>query len=510
MRSQPWEITTERLWTLLELERSIFAVVLDPDFRVAYVSPSTENVLGYAAGELIGEPALSLIYPEDALAVEVVLTSLLSEPGETSTQLNAKVRHRNGSWRTLAISVRNREAQGEIYLLLAATDVTERDQLEMQLRGAQRMEAVGRLAGGIAHDFNNLLTAIMGNTELLLLDMAADDPRRDGLEEIRSAGDRAKSLTRQLLAFSGQRSQHRRTVRPGDLVTRVQRMLERMIGEDIALRVELESTSATVHVDPPQIEEVLMNLAINARDAMPSGGSLTFTVAQTSILQTDTGVPYFVQPGVYVAIRVRDTGTGMPPHVQTRIFEPFFTTKSADKGTGLGLSTAYGIVKQSGGYIWAESVVGSGTVLHLLLPRSEAVPDEEAAAETILPLPVSSGHVFFVEDDAQVRRFGVKALELGGFQVSAFGIPEEALAAFTAVSRGVDVLVTDVVMPGMSGPELAAACTAVHDLPVLYLSGYSREVVGEHGIGNGVHLLPKPLTATELVAAVQAVIRGAQ
>ncbi len=501
-----WEITPERLWALLELERDIVALVLDSRFRLVYASPSTEKVLGYTPADLIGRAAMSLVYPDDAAAVEVGLRSLLDEPA-AATHLSYKVRHRNGSWRSLAVGVRNRVEQGETFLLLTATDVTEREHLELQLRAAQRMEAVGRLAGGVAHDFNNLLTVILGNTDLLLMDVPPDGPAREDLEEIRRAGERGTALTRQLLAFSGKRTQHRRICQPGEMLLRVQRMLHRTIGEDIALKVEVSPTSGCAHMDPAQIEEVLMNLAVNARDAMPGGGTLTFSVSGRSTRQTDEGIPYFIPPGDYVAMEVRDTGTGMPPAILARIFEPFFTTKGAEKGTGLGLSTAYGIVKQSAGYIWAESRVGSGTVFHLLLPRAEGPPDEELAAFPS-PLPLRSGHVFFVEDDAQVRRFGVKALELAGFLVSAFGIPQEALAAFAAVGGGVDLLVTDVVMPGMSGLELAAGCTAVRPVPVLFLSGYSRDVLGERGLPSesGVHLLPKPVTASELVSAVQSLI----
>lgn len=502
-----WNLTHERLVAMLELDHDLF-LLLDKEFRIVWQSPSVQRVLGHAAGELVGTCALALVYTDDVAALDVIIRSLVEEPG-AATRVRFKVRHVNGSWRSLEASVQHRQEPGESILLLAASDVTERHQLELQLRAAQRMETVGRLAAGVAHDFNNLLTAMMGNAELLLLDVAADDPRREELDEILSAGRRATVLTRQLLAFSRQRTQHLRTVRPADLVLRLSRILERVIGEDVILRVEAAPMAACVRVDPAQFEEILMNLAVNARDAMPVGGTLTFSVQRQPIAQTDEGMPYFVPPGDYVAIRVRDTGIGMAPDVIGRIFEPFFTTKGPDRGTGLGLSTAYGIVKQSGGFIWAESTLGSGSVFHLLLPESAGPPDDQEQQPRLPVLPSSSGHVFFVEDDPSVRRFGVKTLELAGFQVSAFGAPEQALAAFTAVASTVDLLLLDVVMPGMSGPELAAACTAVRPLPVVYLSGYSRDVLVQHGLANEprIDLLSKPLAAEELVRALRSAIQ---
>jgi two-component system cell cycle sensor histidine kinase/response regulator CckA len=312
-------------------------------------------------------------------------------------------------------------------------------------------------------------------------------------------------VTQQLLAYSGQRTVDLRIVEPGDLVLAARRLLDRLLGEDISIELNIEPDVGVVRVDPSQLEEVLINLAINARDAMPCGGVLRFEVCRADVRRpNEESVPYYVPPGDYVAIRVQDTGIGMAPDVLARVFEPFFTTKGPLKGTGLGLSTAYGIVKQSGGFIWAQSRVGEGTVFHLLMPAEDGPPDLASPARTISGLPAGLGRIFLVEDDTSVRRYCIRVMEQAGFEVSGFGRPEEALGAFTAVAPKIDLLVTDVVMPGMSGPELVAGCRAIRPgIPVLYLTGYTGDALRERGLQSATeNILQKPVTPVQLLAAV--------
>ena len=375
---------------------------------------------------------------------------------------------------------------------------------EGQLRQAQKMEAMGQLAGGIAHDFNNLLTAILGFSQFLLDDCAPDAPGRPDLEEIQKAGERAATLTRQLLAFSRQQVLEPQVVNLNETVKGVDRLLARVIGEDVELVTDIEPDLARVKVDPGQMEQILMNLAVNARDAMPSGGRLTIRTANRELSAPLSAPHSDVTPGKYVQISVSDTGTGIPPEIRNRIFEPFFTTKEAGKGTGLGLSTVYGIVNQSGGRITVDSQTGRGTCFEIYLPSVDASVDAPTAAqrennggggETIL----------LVDDERGIRELLRRTLEGGGYRVLTAGDGEEALVAAKGHRTPLHLLITDVVMPQIGGAELAARLKEHYpSLRVLYISGYLDHRLSR--LAENVELLRKPFTPADLLRKTRAIL----
>ncbi|MEK9133353.1 MAG: ATP-binding protein, partial [Pseudomonadota bacterium] len=378
------------------------------------------------------------------------------------------------------------------------------------LRQAQKMEAVGQLAGGIAHDFNNMLTVINGYSDVLLQALPADDAQRDSVTEIRQAGERAATLTRQLLAFSRRQVLELRVLDVNAVVTNVDKMLQRLIGEDITLVTVLKSGLGCVKADPGQLEQVIVNLAVNARDAMPQGGKLTIETGNVDLDETYAGQRFFVQTGPYVMLAVSDTGFGMDAETQKHIFEPFFTTKEKGKGTGLGLATVYGIVKQSGGYVWVYSEVGKGTTFKVYLPR---VPDAIASAghktqpsRSVL----GSETILLVEDDALVRTLTMKVLQGGGYTVLAAPNGDDAIRIFRTHPSPIHLIVSDVVMPFVSGREMAASLVALNpDVKVLFMSGYTDDTIVRHGVVEmGVPFLQKPFTPTGLLRKVREVLEN--
>lgn len=386
-------------------------------------------------------------------------------------------------------------------------DITEQHALTEQLRQAQKMEAVGQLAGGIAHDFNNLLTAITGYSELSLRRLGADDPHRRNLEEIKKAADRAASLTRQLLAFSRKQILEPKVVNLNSIVDSTEKMLRRLIGENIEVSSILEPELWLVKADPSQIEQILMNLVVNARDAMPDGGKLTIETANVELDQNYAGKHVMVSPGPYVMLAVSDTGIGMDAETEAHIFEPFFTTKEIGKGTGLGLSTVYGIVKQSGGYVWVYSEVGQGTTFKVYLPR-EFEPESAFVKSESRSIARGTETVLLVEDDDMVRNLAREVLESNGYRVL---VASEATEALTLCenSRGeIKLVLTDVVMPQMGGKELAARLLQNSpDLKVLYMSGYTDNAIVHHGVlDESVSFLQKPFTPDALAKKVREVL----
>jgi PAS domain S-box-containing protein len=356
----------------------------------------------------------------------------------------------------------------------------EREKAE-QLRQSQKMEAVGQLAGGVAHDFNNLLTVITGYSEIGLRRMAASDPMRRNMEEIKKAGDRAASLTRQLLAFSRKQMFQTRMIDLNAVVADMDRMLRRLIGEDIDLVSLLEPSLCQIKADPGQIEQVLMNLVVNARDAMPRGGRITIETGNVSLDQT-VNTHISIKPGRYLMLAVSDTGVGMDAETQKRIFEPFFTTKEVGKGTGLGLATVYGIVKQSGGNIIVYSEPGHGTTFKIYLPVVDELADDEADASEV---SVHRGHgtILLVEDEEQVRDLAGEVLAASGYNVLKAANGIEALRVSTEFDGDIDLLITDVVMPQMGGREVAERMAAMRpNIRVLYMSGYTDDAIVRHGI----------------------------
>jgi two-component system cell cycle sensor histidine kinase/response regulator CckA len=381
-------------------------------------------------------------------------------------------------------------------------------QSQAQLLQAQKMEAVGRLAGGVAHDFNNLLTGIIGYAELLKMRLDPQDPHRREVEEIRKAGEKAASLTLQLLAFSRKQILQPKKLNLNIVVRDMEKLLQRLIGEDIYLVANLEAGLGAVEADPGQIEQVIINLAVNARDAMPLGGKLTI---ETANVELDGAYGYRdvnFQPGQYVMLAVSDNGEGMDEETMARIFEPFFTTKGSNLGTGLGLSTVYGIVKQSGGYIWVYSEPKWGTTFKVYLPLAASGLEVEKSRPESAAYPQGWETVLLVEDEEVVRELTSAALQQNGYQVLMAATPEEALAICEKPEGRIHLLLTDVVMPGMSGRDLAAILTSrFPEMKVLYISGYAENAISHHGVLDpGIAFLAKPFTPNALVSRVRQVL----
>jgi PAS domain S-box-containing protein len=402
------------------------------------------------------------------------------------------------------------EDENSSYSEVFVKDITERRVLERQLRAAAKMEAVGRLSGGIAHDFNNLLGVIIGYSQMLERKMEGDNPLHEYVEEIEKAGQRATALTRQLLAFSRQQILTPKVLNLNELVSDMVKMLPRLLGEDIAITTKLEPAIGSVKADQGQIEQVVMNLAVNARDAMPSGGRLTIGTADVVLDEMYARHHPGAKPGKYVMLSVADSGVGMNSETLLHIFEPFFTTKEVGKGTGLGLATVYGIMKQSGGYIWVDSEPGKGSCFQIFLPRVEEAVTH--AAEGTSPSPILQGNetILVVEDAEPLRKLAQIFLEQRGFQVLTASSGEEALKVAAEFSGKIHLLLTDVVMPGMNGRVLAEQLLPKRPgLKVLYMSGYTDSFIAGHGVlEEGTHLLHKPFTEDVLISKVREVLKS--
>lgn len=382
----------------------------------------------------------------------------------------------------------------------------EKEVLEEQFRKAQKMEAVGQLAGGIAHDFNNLLTVIKGYSELSLTGVTEDNPLRENLMEIRNASMRAIDLTRQLLAFGRRQIFEMKVLDLNSILRNLKKMLHRIISEDIELVIFEANDLGKIKTDPGQIEQVILNLVVNARDAMPSGGKLTIETANVELTAEYARTHIFLTPGPYVMLSVSDTGFGMIPEVKERIFEPFFTTK--EKGTGLGLSTVYGIVKQGGGYIWVYSEPGQGTTFKIYFARVDEPVEEFQEKMRVAEVPKGEETVLIVEDDEAVRKLAVKALERKGYRVLVSQHAEEALNLCKQCKEPIHLILTDVIMPQMSGRHLAESLKEVRqDFKVLYMSGYTDDAIVHHGVlEKGMNFIQKPFTIDGLASKVREVL----
>src|SRR5271157_112334 len=481
----------------------------DPESSHVMLGGCVREVLGYSADELSGDARtwLDLIHPEDRAQYLEKLHSAVATGG--TIEFEYRARRRDGSYRTLWEQGRAvRGAMGRVIRVVGfITDITERRTLESQLRQAQKMEAVGRLAGGVAHDFNNLLTIISGYSAMQVERTAPTDPVHREAEQIRAAAERAAALTRQLLAFSRRTVLQPRRVNLNDIVRNVDKMLRRLIGEDIEVLTVLAPDLGTVKVDPGQVEQVLMNLVVNARDAMPNGGTLTI---QTEDVELDVSYVRrhdYVTPGHYVLLAVTDSGTGIAPETQTRIFEPFFTTKEPGKGTGLGLPMVYGIVKQSGGSIEVYSELNHGTTVRIYLPCVDAEVEKVSSTVERSNRADGSERILLLEDDVLLRNLAVDILTAHGYSVQAVEKPEELESVIQNTVK-CDLLLTDVVMPKLNGPELAKR--VAHHWPgikVLYMSGYTTNAIVHHGVLNeGLFFLQKPFTPAALTAKVREVL----
>jgi PAS domain S-box-containing protein len=475
----------------------------DLEGRVLAVNQTGLRLSGYSAPDVVGRPLLDLVAPESRELAKAVFTNAQSDRPPARTEIVVLARDGHRLVLEFAGWVVRRNGL-PIAVQAIGRDVTERRRLEEELRQAQKMEAVGKLAGGIAHDFNNLLTAIIGFASLAEAEQKADSPMREWIQQIKRSGEQAATLTGQLLAFGRRQTLHPVDLDLNQVVDNVQKLLRRLIGEDVELVAQLAPDLKPVRADRSQVEQVLVNLAVNARDAMPRGGRLTISTENVTIDERPSGDG--PEAGEYAALVVEDTGEGIDPAIIGHIFEPFFTTKPLGRGTGLGLSTVYGVVKQSQGDVSVRSTPGRGTAFTVLLPAVTPVaipapPPAAPALPDVLPLPACHGaSVLVVEDDIGVRTFAAQVLRDVGCTVLTAEDPAGALAIGSRESERIDLVLTDVVLPGINGSDLAERLCALRPgLPVLFMSGYApEEIVASAALPIGGHLLRKPFTPAAL------------
>ena len=511
--------------------------VLDGSGRLVDLNQAAQKILGQQASEIIGRPFDTIFWPamrdphnEERAEVEVEIGGEPRSLEVTVQPLSDAQGRRRGRVLTMRDVTQRKRMDGELRrhrdhledlvaertaALTAANEqlrerIAERERLEDQLRQAQKMEAIGRLAGGIAHDFNNLLTAILGYSHLLLSDPGAGEPVRDAAEAIRRSGERAASLTAQLLAFSRKQRLDPRVLDLNLIVSEIERMLLRVVGEQIEVVTMLQPGLAHVEADPNQIEHILMNLVVNSRDAMPQGGKLIVetrdvTLDEVTLDEVQPGRPSSAVPRPFVVLSVKDTGAGMDEATQKRIFEPFFTTKEMGKGTGLGLSMVYGTVKQSGGHISVESRPGRGTTFNIYLPATGKIAVSDRQDQELRQSLRGTETILLVEDEEMVRTLARQALERYGYKVLDAGCGQAALAAAERHPGKIDLMITDVVMPDMNGIQLAERFRAVSpNTRVLYMSGYSEDVTGSRDSGGEIpNFVRKPFTPAFLARKVR-------
>jgi len=484
--------------------------------RVVDVNPFLTNLLGYSHAELVGKDLWEIGPGEDISASRVSFADLQTQGIIRYDDLPLETK----DGRRIAVEFVSNVymVEGTRVIQCNIRDITRRKHAEEalhrseeQLQQASKLEAVGRLAGGVAHDFNNLLGVILGSSELLLDDIGANDPRRRNVEAIAAAAKRAASLTKQLLTFSRKQVFSPLVFDLNSIVTETGRMLPRVIGEHIEIAIVLSEEQAAVLGDPTQVQQILMNLAANARDAMPEGGKLTIEVAICEMKEGGEE-PTYVAPGHYVRLTVRDTGTGMSPEIQSRAFDPFFSTKDIGDGTGLGLSTVYGIVKESGGSILVNSKRGEGTTFRIYLPRAKEEIIERAAASRVPDESLrGSETIFLVEDQSDLRNLTHKFLQGLGYKVVAASLPGEAIQIAQQFTGKIDLLLTDVVMPGMNGQELARRLRLLYaNMRVLSVSGFADQTHQRDVLDTNDAFLAKPFLLRELATKIRELFREAK
>jgi len=497
----------KRFRALIEKSTDVI-FILSADGRITFWSPSATEVLGWTAEEAVGRSWYDFVHPDDHPILANAMATVLPRP-RASARITMRSRHKNGSWHLVESEGRNLLADPAVLgIVVNGRDVTEQRRMEEQFYQAQKMESVGRLAGGVAHDFNNLVTVILAGVEALKHDLRQGlAPEPEIVEEVGAAGERARDLTRQLLAFA-----RRQVIDPVPLDLNVlmrssEKLLRRVLGEDVELSTKLQPALWPVRCDPGQVEQVVLNLAVNARDAMPRGGKLSIETTNVDVDEALTASRPWMRKGSYARLSIRDSGQGMSPEVLAHVFEPFFTTKPVGKGTGLGLATVYGIVKQSEGYILVESTPGEGTTFDLFFPR---ILDFPVAAVPPAPVRPTQGTetVLVVEDDPQVREVVIRSLRAGGYRVLAAGGAQEALELGANGHGPLHLLLTDIVMPGLDGRAVADRLRPRHPgLRVLYVSGYTRDAIVQRAVLDaGIDFLPKPFTQSTLLARVREVL----
>ncbi|HKT88834.1 MAG TPA: ATP-binding protein [Candidatus Sulfotelmatobacter sp.] len=510
---QQWQIhrfrlhllAQEELFHLIGENAVDMIAVVTVDGRRLYNSPSYEKVLGYSAEELEQASAFEHIHSDDLQAVRAA--SEEARVTGVARGLEYRMRHKNGEWRVLESTASAvRDSSGKVEkLVIVNRDVTERHELQEQLVLSQRLEAVGKLSGGIAHDFNNLLGVIIGYSDALQQSVGPDDPLREPIDEIRKAGQRAAALTQQLLAFSRKQVLEPKILDLNAIILDMEKMLRRLIGEDVVLKFNVRPGLGNVKADRGQLEQVVLNLAVNARDAMPRGGELCIEAENRELTEADKRRYRYVVPGRYTVLTVSDTGTGMDAETQSHIFEPFFTTKEKGKGTGLGLATVYGIVKQSGGYIWLNSAPGEGSTFRIFLPVVAGVVEQAPSEPTSGSPSAGVRTILLAEDEDSLRKLARTMLEKAGYRVLEASDASEALQIAADAALPIDLLLTDVIMPGMSGGDLAKKLSPQRpEMHILFMSGYTDGAIETQGnLKPGLVVLRKPFTRDILLRAVE-------
>jgi two-component system cell cycle sensor histidine kinase/response regulator CckA len=492
------------------IDASPDAVFVHDHGRILFANPAAAAFFGAASPEALAGISIARLVEHNSRRTVALRVKEVLANGQTTAPIQVR-------WMTLdgrtvdsevtgsAVPVRGRTA-----VQVTARDITGRLQLEAQLRQAQKMDAIGSLAGGVAHDFNNILTVIRGNVEMLLADPVLNDAHRGDLGVVYGAAERAMELTKQLLAFSRKQVVHPVPLDLSDVVRDMEPMLRRLIGEDISIETLLEPM-VTVMADRAQVEQVLLNLVVNARDALPKGGAINIQTAVVDLMTDRRLRGATIPAGRYVSLSVQDTGAGIGAGIIDRVFEPFFTTKEAGKGTGLGLATVYGIVKQSNGFVDVVSRVGLGATFRVLLPCAGDCRPVARSAE-VPAIQTGSGTVLVVEDEHAVRTFVQRALEKRGYQIITAGSGEEALRIIKSRSSALDMILSDIVMPGMSGARMVQEMRELGiQAPVLFMSGYTDDEMVRRGVKQSeIQLLPKPFTAAQLGAAVEKFLRLAR